>query len=82
MRSVCIDKLLKNSVKIPIELDFTVMTTCVPSLQCINKFSHIGKILCYPMAVVLKLIGSWATFVFQKPFAGHRINNLNKNYLK
>jgi len=23
-------------------------------------------------AVVLKLFGSWATFVFQKPFAGHK----------
>jgi len=22
--------------------------------------------------VVLKLFGSWATFVFQKPFAGHK----------
>jgi len=23
-------------------------------------------------AVVLKLFGSWTTFVFQKPFAGHK----------
>jgi len=23
-------------------------------------------------AVVLKLFGSWATFIFQKPFAGHK----------
>jgi len=23
-------------------------------------------------SVVLKLFGSWATFVFQKPFAGHK----------
>jgi len=34
-------------------------------------------------SVVLKHFGSWATFVFQKPFAGQkRINNLNKNSLK
>jgi len=25
-----------------------------------------------PKPVVLKLFGSWATFVFQKPFAGHK----------
>jgi len=31
----------------------------------------------YPMPVVLKRFGSWATFVFQKPFAGHKNYYLN-----
>jgi len=40
----------------------------------LTQSTNIRKVLAvqWSKAVVLKLFGSWATFVFQKPFAGHK----------
>jgi len=41
-----------------------------------NPFLHLGENIFekhqHFKSVVLKRFGSWATFVFQKPFAGHK----------
>ena len=36
------------------------------------KVLNLKPNLLSPTPVVLKIFGSWATFVFQKPFAGHK----------
>ena len=45
-------------------------------LVCTQKNSLLGECRFFVSdvikPVVLKLFGSWATFVFQKPFAGHK----------
>jgi len=53
----------------------TLWMTVSPAMTkkyCFNVHALICFYVCPYVAVVLKLFGSWTTFVFQKPFAGHK----------